>query len=396
MNLRVLGVMTGTSCDALDAACVEFSRDGWASLWRASAPYPPALRKRVLTIQKSGSKHPLRMLLELERDLGSWYGTTLRELIDKNAARGRPDAIANHGQTIAHFPPTAGGGKSAALGMSLQAGEPAIISHVSELTVLSHFRQGDLAAGGQGAPLVPAFHRMIASRLPEARTGIAIHNIGGMSNLTYLGDDDEPLAFDTGPGNAWIDLAAGEASRGKLQMDLDGKLALRGQVDEKALKRLLAHPFYKKPPPKSTGRDDFPYSLFQKATRTRGADRVATATAVTVESIARSYQRWILDEERPLAAIYLCGGGARNPALVQGLRAKLPQIQIKTLEDAGLDSQAVEAEAFAFFGFLSLLGRSFSGSWTGADTDHAPPARITPGKNWRTLLSKLEAFIAAP
>jgi anhydro-N-acetylmuramic acid kinase len=364
--------MTGTSCDGLDAACLELDSVGWRPLWQESRPYPASLRRRVIAIQKPGSRVSLLELLELNRDLGEWYASTLAALV--RSKRPAPDVIANHGQTIAHFPDE---------GVTLQAGDPARIAVTTGLTVVSNFREGDLAAGGQGAPLVPLYHRMLADRLQGG--GVAIHNLGGISNLTYIDPAGAVLAFDTGPGNAWIDAAAERASGKK--MDRGGKLAFAGEIDPAAMRKLLKHPFLAKKPPKSTGRDDFPIELFFSSCRARGADLVATATAYTIETIARSYERWILDRGLPLRAIYLCGGGASNPAIVESLRSRLDGVEVGTLEDAGLDPRYVEAQSFALFGLLCLAGKPIGGPWTGA-RGYGPAGHIVPGRNWAEVVKQ--------
>jgi len=377
-TLAVLGVMTGTSCDGLDAACISISKEGWSPLWSAARPYPAQLRKEVLEFQRPKSRVSAQEWLDLHRRLGEWYGRELKTIISKN---GTPDVIANHGQTIAHFP------AKGRRGITLQMGEPTRIAHATGITVVSNFRDGDMAAGGQGAPLTPLFHRLLAQGIGNI-PGISIHNIGGISNLTYIGPNDFLLAFDTGPGNIWIDAATERATGGKNKFDKDGKLAFAGEIDWPAIERILKHPYFSKPAPKSTGRDDFPLTHFFKSTRAKGADLVATATALTVESIAQAYEKIILHRNLPLSTIYFCGGGAKNLAILAALTQRLPEIKISTLSQIGLDGQLIEAQAFAFYGFLSLLGQPLGGSWTGAGS-FGPPGHIVPGKNWMKLAAKL-------
>jgi anhydro-N-acetylmuramic acid kinase len=379
--MNILGVMTGTSCDALDAACLAVDRNGWRPLWSGSRPYPKALRERVLRIQRSGTRVTLRELLELDRDLGDWYGASIRTLVARRRGD-RPDVISLHGQTVAHFP------AARARGTTLQLGAAARVARATGLTVVSSFRDGDLAAGGEGAPLVPHFHAMLAGSLGSGKGGVAIHNIGGISNLTYVGPGDRLLAFDTGPGNIWIDEAAVRVTRGRQRFDRDGRLAASAEPDLAAVARLLRHPFFRKAPPKSTGRDDFPFRLLERAHRGRGPSLVATATRLTVESIAHAYEAAILERGLPLRAVYLCGGGARNRHLVETLRARLPRVRLEPLSGRGLDPQLIEAQAFALFGYLSLQGRPLGGPWTGA-RGFGPPGQVTPGENWLRVLRLL-------
>jgi anhydro-N-acetylmuramic acid kinase len=384
-SLKILGVMTGTSCDGIDMACIDINRLGWSPLWSSSAPYPTSLKKRVLEFQKPASSHTSQSWLKLHRDLGLWYASAIQKNLAKY--RERPDVIANHGQTVAHFPKE---------GTTLQLGDGSRIATATGLTVITHFREGDMAAGGQGAPLVPLFHQMIAQmlsgRIDSEKSGIAIHNMGGISNLTYLGPSGKILAFDTGPANIWIDAATGQATRGKQKFDSEGRLARQGTADTKAVARILKHPFFSSLPPKSTGRDQFPFEYFKSKTRSQGNDLVATATAVTIESIVQAYKRWILKDGLPLQKIYICGGGAKNLTLLKGIEAGfagLGNIQVSTLAEVGLDVQTIEPLAFAVFGYLSLLGNPIGGHWTGAKS-FGPPGNIIPGQNWAKVLGKLQ------
>lgn len=384
-RIRILGVMTGTSCDGLDASCIEVGPTGWSPLWSQSTSYPKSLRDEVLNLQSRDTRAPIQNWLGLHAELGNWYGKILKKWITQHSPQ--PEVIANHGQTLAHFPFM---GKRSA---TLQLGDPSRIAYATGLTVISHFRDGDLAAGGQGAPLVPTFHRLLSHHLSLDHEGIAIHNIGGISNLTYIGptkNHDRPiLAFDTGPGNIWIDAAAEIASKGKLKMDRDGRLAQHGKIDIPAVKKILKHPYFMKKAPKSTGRDDFPISYFLSKASARDESLVATATAVTVESIGRSYEDVIFKKRLPLSKIFVCGGGAKNPVLLNWLRDRLPQVEILELTHSGLDPQQIESQAFAYFGFLSLLGQSLGGDWTGAQ-GFGPPGQITPGRNWFEVLGLLQ------
>ncbi len=389
-RLKILGIMTGTSCDGLDAACMEIhsdpksGSDTWKCLWSSTVSYPEKLRERVLKMQLPGAKITTHDLLALHRDLGSWYGSSAASMIRKAEPSRRPDLIANHGQTVAHFP------APRKLGTTLQLGDPTRIAEQTGLTVVSNFREGDMAAGGEGAPLAPRFHieiaRMLAGSSKRGRDGIAIHNLGGISNLTYVGGSKtQPtvFAFDTGPANLWIDEAVARATRGKQTFDRGGMIAATGTMDLTAVERVLKLPYFKKGIPKSTGRDDFPFELLASRTRARGADLVATATAVTAASIADAYKRFVIKKHR-LSAIYFSGGGARNEMLMDSVAVLLPGVRVQSIAEVGLDETLIECQAFAILAYRTLRGEPLGGAWTGV-RGWGPPAHIIPGENWERV-----------
>ncbi len=393
--MTLLGVMTGTSCDGLDMCCISASPKEWHVLWQGSVPFPSELRKKVLLCQVPRSKITVQDLLHLDRDLGVWMGRSIQTLLAKKIAAkagALPDLIALHGQTIAHHPSVS----KKQTGVTLQLTDPSCVAQQTGLTVLSHFRNGDIAAGGQGAPLAPLFHKALIKKNLGISPGVAIHNLGGISNLTYVGPDFELLAWDTGPANLWIDAAVESATRGKWSFDRAGKLAASGQINAKVIEKLKKHPYLKKSPPKSTGRDDFPSKDFLKNFRKKDQDMIATATRFTAETIAQDYRKWILNQGLPLKAIYFSGGGAKNPTLLKMIQELLPKIQISTIAAWGIDPQYVEAEAFAVLGLASLLGNPLGGSWTGMSQVFSSPAWITPGKNWPLITEKITGFLKSP
>lgn len=380
-SLRILGAMTGTSCDGLDASCLEFTPSGYKPLWQDTAAYPAALRKRVLDLQNPGARIALSDLLDLNRDLGSFYGSRLSALIQKwskKSSHNKPHLIANHGQTVSHFPKHQ---------TTLQLGDPSLIALKTQLTVISHFREGDLSGRGQGAPLLPRFHELLVRSLPSHSKYIAIHNIGGISNFSLFRNKKLILSFDTGPGNIWIDASTEIATRNRLHVDTGGALAKlafqKNGVDSRALKRLLALPYFLKPMPKSTGRDDFSIQLLKNSCPHRDDRLIALATELTAESIFRSYQKCC---DLKSLEIYICGGGSKNHFLLSRIKEKMPHTKISTLPDA----QAIESMGFAYFGYRSLLGLPIGGPWTGLKSqDFISPGWITPGANWDWIRKKL-------
>ena len=404
--IRVAGVMTGTSCDAMDVSVLEFRAGtaGKAASWRilgnSTHAFDPRLRKEVLSIQKPGTQVSLEQLLRLERRLGVWFGATLASMFAEKRLP-KADLIALHGQTVSHHPAQPPRSRE---GFTLQIGSPEAVAMATGLTVISHFRDGDIIAGGQGAPLVPGFHReWVCKLLPAgaASRGVALHNIGGMSNLTYIGPGNRLIAFDTGPGNAWIDEAARIHSSGRCQYDRDGRIAADHQPWEDAVKQLLKLKYFRLPPPKSTGRDDFPFELMLRACGKRGIGEsgrlVSTATDITARSIALAYERFILEAGLPLSRIILCGGGALNPELTARISAAMKKydVEVCSTQDVpgsgGIASVSfLEAQAFAFFGYQAIHGIPVGGEWTGSRI-YAPPGRITPGKNFAAILARISA-----
>jgi anhydro-N-acetylmuramic acid kinase len=357
---RVVGLMSGTSADGIDAALVEISgRDPLAPVVRVVCyqlhPYPAQVREQVLRL--SNFSAPVGEVCHLSYRLGGLFAEAARRVI---AAAGlRPeevDLIASHGQTIYHGP----GGDPPA---TLQIAEPAVIAERTGRMVVADFRPADIAAGGQGAPLVPFADFLLFRHSQKSR---AIQNIGGIANVTYLpagGGAEAVVAFDTGPGNMLLDGAA-RALTGAGQ-DTDGELAAAGRVHRPLLEWLLRHPFLALPPPRSAGREEFGRTYLNEALeRAAGlapADVMATLTAFTVESIAVAYRAFLLPRG-PIDEVIVGGGGARNPVLLAELRTAVrrvcgPATRVVTHEEVGLNSEAKEAVAFAILGHAALLGQ---------------------------------------
>lgn len=351
---------------------MEFNGEEWKLLWTATTPIPQALKARVLKIQKPKHKTTLHSLLELHRDIGNWHALAIKKWL-----RGKKsvDLIASHGQTVAHFPPPD-------LGMTFQLGDPTRIAYQTGITVACDFRSGDLATGGQGAPLVPLFLRTLADQTAPGGKHIAFLNLGGIANFTDCAPGG--FAFDTGPGNIWIDQATFLATRGKKSFDQNGTLASQGTPDPKAMQKLFKLPYFSLKPPKSTGRDDFPFEIFLKKTKAKNVDLIATATQFTAESVARAAKTW-LTAKSSTYEIWVTGGGTENSTLMKLLKKNCAPIPVKKCSHPKLTPQFIEAAAFAYLGYRTVLGKSCGGHFTGGDPE-GPPGHLVPGKNWRKIL----------
>lgn len=334
---RVIGLMSGTSLDGIDAALITTDGEGYiVREGFMSAPYDDGLRTRIRSCLNLPAGHRGEAAA-VERELTDAHAQLVHKLL--SAYKGSPvDLIGFHGQTVAHDP---------AQGYTCQLGDGARLARLTGLRVVNDFRTQDVRAGGQGAPLAPVYHRALAAHLDKP---CCFLNIGGVANVTYIGADGALLAFDTGPGNALID--DWMLSKAGQKFDRGGETAASGRADEDMLRQLLSHPFFDAAPPKSLDRNDFVSPLWQSLPL---ADGAATLSAFTVRSIARALdflparpQRWIVS-----------GGGRLNAEIMHGLRAALGA-PVSPIEDIGFNGDAIEAEAFAYMAVRSLRGLPIS------------------------------------
>ena len=350
--LTVLGLMSGTSLDGMDAVVVRLERRGGRMAWevfaRAQAAFAPRLRERLLRSIEPGGADAIE-LTQLHAEVGEAYA----DLCAAVASEHPIDLIALSGQTVYHIPRTdpARGWRAVS---TLQIGESARVLERCGLPVVSDFRPSDMAAGGQGAPMVPFgdLHLFAAPGVTRA-----IQNLGGIGNVTVVpadGDAAAVLAFDTGPANCLLDEAA--AATVGMPFDRDGRLAASGAVDGDLLARLMAHPYLRLPPPKTTGREVFNLRelLPEGLEAWSPADLLATLTAYTAASTAEAYRRWVLPGG--LDEVLLAGGGALNPTLIGQLRERLPGVALRTFEDLGWASKDRETLAFALMGYAAWFG----------------------------------------
>ncbi len=353
--MLIIGLMSGTSVDGVDAALVEINGAPPDLRVREIAfltqPYDDAARAAVLDLCRPDA--PLLALGRAHTLLGHRFAdATLAVLAQASLAPDKVSLVGSHGQTVYHAP----GGERP---FTMQIGDPAIIAARTGIPTVADFRAADVAAGGQGAPLVPYPDWLMWHHPTRAR---ALQNIGGIGNVTYLpagGGPESVVAFDTGPGNVLIDGIAARASDGAWRYDQDGALAARGQVDESLLAQLLAHPYLHQAPPKSTGREtfgaDMVAQLWQQGQQ-RGlspADLAATVTAFTAASIAAAYRRWL---PTPPDEVYVCGGGADNPTLMRMIGERLGST-VRHYDESGYSSAAKEAVAFAVLAYETWHGR---------------------------------------
>lgn len=346
----LVGLMSGTSLDGISAAVVRFNAGNDAELLAfRQIPYDAEKRQRLAGAIAGATPDEY---CRLNFDLGHWLAdAAVAVLADAGVSRTDVAAIASHGQTVWHVP-----GHS-----TWQFGESAVIAERTGVNVVSDFRVRDVAAGGQGAPLVPMADAMLFSHPLSWR---ALQNVGGIGNVTVVppgGDTTAMRAFDTGPGVVVIDAITRIVAPGQ-SYDADGKLAKSGSAIDQAVDEALSHPYFAAPPPKSTGRELFTPAWIEsfiancrryKPDATNG-DLVASAVALTARSIGHAFRRFIPE---PVTELLVSGGGAENPAVIDALTKALPGIAVKRFADIYFDGEAKEAVAFALLGHLFLQNR---------------------------------------
>ncbi|HEV8016667.1 MAG TPA: anhydro-N-acetylmuramic acid kinase [Stellaceae bacterium] len=331
---RAIGLMSGTSLDGIDVAVIESDGESEVAVgpW-LTLPYEHALREALRATL--GGKAPTD---EVERRLTEAHEAAVARLIERHGLTGI-DLIGFHGHTILHEP---------AQRRTRQLGDGALLARLTGIDVVSDFRSADVAAGGEGAPLAPIYHAALSAKLERP---LAIVNIGGVANVTWIGAGaNELLAFDTGPGNAllddWVRAQTGEAA------DYDGALAAAGKVDETQVTRFLQHPYFARRPPKSLDRDEFAgFAPGALAT----ADGAATLTAITAATIAAARAHF----PTPPRRVLVTGGGRHNPVLMQMLAARLA-LPVAPVEAVGWQGDAIEAQAFAYLALRSRAGLPLS------------------------------------
>ena len=358
--MRVVGLMSGTSGDGVDAVLVDIRGTGQTltvkQLAFASVAYPPELQQRILSVSTKGT---VTKVCHLNAVLGEWFANAaLRVIKQAGLEPNKVELIGSHGQTLHHLPGPVEEPGMGTIRSTLQIAEPAVIAERTGITTVANFRPRDLAAGGQGAPLTPYAHHML---LRDKKRSRLIVNLGGIGNVTYLPAGtglESVLAFDTGPGNMVLDGLMQRLTKGKETMDRGGKLAAKGKVAVGLLAKLLAHPYLKRNPPKSTGREEFGIAFVeqllaaQKAHRLKPEDLLATAALFTAITIG-SARKWL---GGPVDEVIVGGGGVRNRTVMSNLSSVFSPVPVRTFEAAGWDSKAFEAVAFAVLAYQTFHG----------------------------------------
>ncbi len=385
---NVIGLMSGTSCDGIDACLVKITGNGLSTkadiIGFETYPYENEIRELIFEVshRESGT---VDKICQLNFTLGKLFADAARQIAGKlSISLSEIDIVGSHGQTIYHVS-SLNEGNDKEVRSTLQIGEPSVIAQKTGVTTVADFRTRDIAAGGGGAPLVPYADFILLGR---DGIGRAVQNIGGISNVTFLpadGNIKDIVAFDNGPGNMIIDRFAEIITDGSLKYDRNGELASTGKLNKNLLERLCAHPYLSKLPPKSTGREDFGIQFsdgLYKELKQEGIDihdAIATITAFTAKSISDSYRKYIqpcckIDE------VIVSGGGVSNPVLFQFLKDYLVDINIRKIDDFGIPSGAKEALAFAILANETVSGNPGNiPSATGAK-ESVVLGKIIPGK----------------
>jgi anhydro-N-acetylmuramic acid kinase len=361
--MKVIGLMSGTSADGVDAALVEITPGGDRPALRLVAwetlAYPAGLRQRILAVASGGTTAEV---CHLDAYLGELFAEAAVQ-VARNAGvpLAEVDLIGSHGQTIHHLPAARPEGAHV-VRSSLQIGEPAVIAERTGVTTIADFRPRDLAAGGEGAPLTPIVHHALFARSDRGRV---VLNLGGIANVTVLPAGSPASAvtgFDTGPGNVLVDEFVRVTGQSPLGYDEDGRLAAAGQVQPDLLRDLLAHPFIRRGPPKSTGRETFGPAFvddFRRRLRAAGVgdrDGLATLTAFTVEAVVRNLRDFVFPKVE-VHEVVVTGGGARNAFMMHRLAEALPECTVASSDDIGFPGRALEAVAFAWLAYLTATGQ---------------------------------------
>ncbi len=363
----VIGLMSGTSVDGIDAAVVEITGHGLETVVNLIAfetfPFPPGVPQRILALCQPDTSR-VDDICEMNFYIGHLFAEAAKHTLQKNGIHARDiDLIGSHGQTIHHLPLFTEPQGKIKIPSTLQIGEPAVIAHETGIPTIADFRVADMAAGGQGAPLVSypdylLFHNNVKT--------IGLLNIGGIANLTVLpanGSFDSVSAADTGPGNMCIDAGVSEITDGRERYDKAGHRAARGTPYRPLIDEWLQHPFFQLTPPKTTGREMFGHTFAMEclaACRKNALsdnDTIATLTELTVQTVAL-YISQFATEQNPIDILYVSGGGVHNQTIMRRLNEVLVNTTVEPVDNSGISADAKEAIAFAILANESLHGQA--------------------------------------
>lgn len=348
MTAYYVGLMSGTSMDGLDAVVVDFGGSQPRLVGHYSQPLPEQLAHQLHQLCHVGSNE-LHVYAQADRQFAAYSAEVVQALLSQQQLQAAQIiAIGSHGQTIRHQPY---GNPS----YTMQLGDPNTLASLTGINVVADFRRKDIALGGQGAPLVPAFHQAIFADQQQRRV---ILNLGGIANITVLpGAAEAVTGYDTGPANTlldqWFCHCNPQASQ---HFDRDGAFAAQGQLNKALLQRLLGAEFFHRPAPKSTGRDDFHLAWLRQQLRgdEAPADVQATLVELTAVSVATEIQSIDAATEQPVEQVFVCGGGVYNKVLMAALQRHLPRQQLRSTAALGVDPQQVEAMAFAWLAYCFM------------------------------------------